>query len=90
MLLYCTASDGGYFMQVPGIGVVLCKDRENIQYRWLPFSKAIPKASLDNYFKPDDVKKLGNIRFSSYWLFEVSKLSFSNAVDTRSIAWQNL
>jgi hypothetical protein len=90
MLLYCTTGYAAYSMQVPGIGVVLRVDRNNIGYRWLPFTQPIPKATIDVSFDPDDLVNMGNIRFSAKWLFEVSQKSFLKTISDRAIAWGNL
>jgi hypothetical protein len=73
VLLYCTAGYAAYPLQAPGLGVVLHADHQHIEYRWVPFAKPIPKADIDRGFDPDDAAKLRNIRFSSHWLFEVSR-----------------
>jgi hypothetical protein len=76
LLLYCTAGYSEYAMHVPGIGVVLETKDTEIHYRYLPLTRAISKDELDNKFDPTDKKKLSHIRFSSHWLFEISRQTF--------------
>ena len=90
MLLYCTAGYAAYPLQAPGLGVVLGTHHERIEYRWVPFAKPIPRADIDRGFDPEDATKFRSIRFSFYWLFEVSRQSFSNAVGDQAIAWGKL
>lgn len=80
MLLYGTSSYPGRSMQIPGIGVVLSTDSEWVRYRYLPFIEPIPKSRIDAAFDPIDLDKFKNIRFSSHWLFEISRNSFSGTV----------
>jgi hypothetical protein len=87
MLLYCTGSYPQRFMQIAGIGVVLSTDREWVKYRWLPFKEPIAKSRMDTAFEPADLKKFGNIRLSSHWLFEISLKSFSDTVLNQEIDW---
>jgi hypothetical protein len=87
ILCYGTLLYSDYPMVVPGIGVVLGKDRLTVQYRYLPFNMQIPKSELNNGFAPEDFNKLKNIRFSSHWLFEVSKTSFLNVTRAIQIEW---
>jgi hypothetical protein len=83
LLLYCTEQYQQCPKQAPGAGVVTQVDGEAVAYRWIPFITPISKRAIDNTFEPEDVRKLRNIRFSSHWLFEVSKQSFSKAVGGR-------
>jgi hypothetical protein len=87
LLCYGTLLYRDYSMAVPGIGVVLGKDKLTVQYRYLPFDMQILKSELNNRFEPKDVKKLNNIRFSSHWLFEISKTSFLNVTRGARIKW---
>ena len=87
MLLYCTGSYDEYWMRVPGIGIILDVKDIVIEYRYLPLSKAISKDTIDQEFEPNDAKKFKNIRFSTHWLFEISKESFVRLIDNRVIKW---
>jgi hypothetical protein len=87
LLLYCTAGYSEHAMHVPAIGVVLETKNTEIHYRYLPLSKTISKYELDNKFDQTDKMKLSHIRFSSHWLFEISRQSFLNAVADRGILW---
>jgi len=87
LLLYCTAGYSEHPMKVPGIGVVLEATKTEIHYRYLPLTTTISRDELDRKFDPTDKKKLSNIRFSSHWLFEISRQSFSNAVADRQVLW---
>ena len=87
LLLYCTAGYLGHSMEVPGIGVILKTTNTEIHYRYLPLTKTISKDELDRKLDPTDKKKLSNIRFSSHWLFEISRQSFLKAVGDRGVLW---
>ena len=87
LLLYCTASLGDNMMSVPGIGIVLTKTKESIFYRYLPFTSPISKDKIDRAFTEEDRKKFTSIRFNTYWLFDISHESFSNATRDISINW---
>ena len=90
MLLYCTSSYPRLAMQVAGIGVVLAADSQWIRYRCFPFKEPIPKSRIDAGFEPTDLQKFGNIRFSSHWLFEISRKSFSETIADQEIDWTNV
>ena len=90
MLLYCTANYGKYFMQIPGLGVVLRSDQRHIEYRWLPFVEPLSKTILDQHLDPGDASKMKNIWMTSHWLFEISERSFLSVVGERSVAWRGL
>ena len=77
-------------LESPGLGVVLSADQKRTDYRWIPFAQPIAKHDIDRNLDPDDATKMGNIRFESYWLFEISQQSFSKVVGNRSTAWGNL
>lgn len=87
LLLYCTGSYPGRSKQISGIGVVLGLDDNLITYRWLPFQQAIPKSHIDKAFEPADRQKFENIRFSSHWLFEISRKSLSDTIADHTIDW---
>ena len=87
LLLYCTASHVENFMSVPGIGIVLTKTKDSIFYRYLPFSSPISKDHLDKTFTDEDRGKFTNIKFNTYWLFDISHESFSNAIRGSIIDW---
>ncbi len=87
ILLYCTNSYQGRSMQIPGIGVVLTTDSQWVRYRYLPFTAPIQKSRIDAAFDPGDLEKFKNIRFSSHWLFEISRMSFSGTVASQQLDW---
>lgn len=87
LLLYCTASCAENFMSAPGIGIVLTKTKDSIFYRYLPFATPISKDHLDKTFTDEDRKTLTNMRFNTYWLFDISHESFSNATRGLLIDW---
>ena len=90
MLLYCTSSYSGRSMQIPGVGVVLSTDNEWVRYRYLPFTVPIPKSRIDAAFDPIDLDKFRNIRFSSHWLFEITRISFANTIANQQVDWPNV
>jgi len=85
LLLYCTGSYAAHFMSVPGIGVILTKHKESINYRYLPLSKPIPKDHLIRSFTYEDRKKFPNTRFDNFGMFKISRESFYNATKDFSI-----
>jgi hypothetical protein len=87
LLLYCTASDAKNFMSVPGIGIVLTKTKDYIFYRYLPFASPISKDHIDKTFTDEDRGKFTNIKFNTYWLFDISNESFRNATMGLIIDW---
>lgn len=87
LLLYCTAGYTEYARRVPGLGVVLETTDSEIRYRYLPLTKIILKDDLENKLDSTAKKKFSNIRFSSHWLFEISRQGFLNAVADRGILW---
>jgi hypothetical protein len=42
---------------------------------------------IDAAFHPADLDKFKNIRFSSHWLFEISRMSFSGTVANQQFDW---
>ena len=87
ILLYCTASHSENIISVPGIGIVLTKTKDSIYYRYLPFYSPITKDQIDNTFTDEDREKLSGIKFNTYWLFDISYESFSNATRGVLINW---
>lgn len=87
VLLYCTTSYSGHEMRVPGIGIVVGTETSQINYRYLPLTETISKHELDLKLEPKDKRKLSNIRFSSHWLFQISKRTFLNVLGGRGILW---
>jgi hypothetical protein len=85
LLLYCNGSYAAHFMSVPGIGVILTKHKESINYRYLPLSKPIPKDHIIRSFTDEDKKKFSNIRFDNFWMFKISRESYCNATKNFSI-----
>jgi len=87
LLLYCTASHADKTMNASGIGIVLTKTKESIFYRYLPFTAPISKDILDKAFTEEDREKFSDIKYDNYWLFEISRESFSNATRGLSMNW---
>lgn len=87
LLLYSTTSYADNFISVTGIGIVLTRTKESIFYRYLPFTSPIPKDQIDKAFTDEDRKKFTNIRFNTYWLFDISHESFRNATRGLIIDW---
>jgi len=87
LLLCCSDSHEGSSGIVSGIGVVLTKNREAIYYRYLPFSSPLSRDQMERTFTDQDREKLNEIRFNTYWLFEISNESFINATRGVVIDW---
>jgi len=87
LLLYSTTSYADNFMSATGIGIVLTRTKESIFYRYLPFISPIPKDQIDKVFTDEDRIKFTNIRFNTYWLFDISYESFRNAIRSLIIDW---
>ena len=83
VLLYCTGSYRLYPKSVPGVGVVEEVDRANHQFffDYQRLSKRVPLDDLQLAFHPADRVKLANIRFDSFWLFEIAAKSYRNVMD---------
>jgi hypothetical protein len=87
LLLYCTGNYAEHSKRVPGIGVVLEAAGAEIRYRYLPLREAASKDILNAKLQPVDKEKLSNIRFSSHWLFEISRQSFWGIMADHSVIW---
>ena len=87
LLLYCTGGYSEHAMQAPGVGIVLDTDDESVEYRYLPLSQPVSKDSIEHAFQPSDNDKFKNIRFASFWLFEIPRESFAKAVGDQPIRW---
>jgi len=87
MLPYCAGSYPGCEKRVPGVGIVLASDSKVVRYRYLPFARPVPRSILLEAFEADDLRKMGNMRFKAFWLFEISKESFVRSVGERRIDW---
>ena len=83
----CPAGSAEQNAGVSGIGIVLTKTKDFIYYRYLPFSSPISRDRIDLAFTQEDVNQLTNIKSNTYWLFEISHESFSNAMRDISITW---
>ncbi len=80
LVLYCTGAYLGHEKQVPGVGIVLGVDDALISYRYVPFSGPVRKPQIDKGLTPEDRQKFGRIRFSTFWLFEISRESFEQVL----------
>jgi hypothetical protein len=87
LLLYCTDSHEDTAGCVPGIGVVLTKNKESIYYRYLPFVYPLSKYQIEKTFTDEDMEKLTGMRINNYWLFEISNESFGNTTKGILINW---
>jgi hypothetical protein len=87
LLLYCTENYPQHAMKVPGIGVATHIDDTVIEYRYLQFKESLPKSKLEQAFKSGDLEKFNNRRFSTFWLFELSRESFVATVGQSMIEW---
>lgn len=90
LLLYCTGTYPKRQWTVPGIGVVLGIDENSVIYRLLPLKHPIPKARMDAALEQNDAKSFGQIRFDTYWFFEISAKSFAEIVKNQEINWPNI
>ncbi len=90
LLLYCSGNYPGHVREAPGLGIVLQRDEQVVQYRYLPLAEAIPMHEIQQAFEPDDIAKFNNRRFFNFWLFEISKTSFARAVGKKQILWLDL
>jgi hypothetical protein len=87
MLLYCTDGHEDNSGIVTGIGVVLTKNRESIYYRYLPFSSPLSRDQIEETFTDEDRGKLKEIKVNTYWLFEITRESFSDTTRGVVINW---
>ncbi|MCI0561663.1 MAG: hypothetical protein MN733_24505 [Nitrososphaera sp.] len=87
LLLYCTESYTKHAMRVPGVGVATRVDDTVVEYRYLPLKESLPKSKLEQAFRPDDLDKFNNRRFSTFWLFEIARASFVATVGQSTLEW---
>ena len=87
LLLYCTGGYDEYSMQAPGIGIVLETSKDAVQYRYLPLSRSISKEAIERGLEKSDADKFANRRFSSFWLFQISRDSFIKVIGDRTVVW---
>lgn len=87
LLLYSAAGNEENMMIAAGAGIVLTKTKDSIYFRYLPFSSPVSKDRIDNAFTEEDRKKLTSISYNTYWLFDISRESFSNATKGVLINW---
>ena len=87
LLLYCSGRYPECEMTVPGIGIVLNSESKVVRYRYLPFTRPVPRNTLDEAFDAEDLANLHNIRFFQFWLFEISRESFVRSVGEQRIDW---
>ena len=82
VLLYCTGGYALYPKSVPGVGVVAEVDHDNRRffYDYRRLDRPVPLDVLRLAFHPDDRVKLANIRFDSFWLFEIAVKSYRGVV----------
>ena len=87
MLLYCTAKYSGFEKVVPGLGLVTGSNNQLVHYKYIPFKTPIPKSVLDTNLEPNDRVSFGRIHLPKYWLFKISRKSFSAIVAGYDISW---
>ena len=89
LLLYCTGSYVIHSMETPGIGIVLRIDEHAnaIFYRYLQLGNPISMEYIQNHFEAADREKFDLRRFSTFWIFEVTKNSFKSAMSKTTIVW---
>ena len=82
VLLYCTGSYRLYPKSVPGVGVVEEVDHDNRRFffDYKGLDHRVPLDELRLALHPDDRVKLANIRFDSFWLFEIAAKSYRNVM----------
>ena len=82
VLLYCTGSYRLYPKSVPGVGVVEEVDHDNRRFffDYKRLDHRVPLDELRLALHPDDRVKLANIRFDSFWLFEIAAKSYRNVM----------
>ena len=93
MLLYCTAAYLANSMEIAGLGIVLRIGHnvtEFIEYRWIPFAKAISKVDIDRTFEPADRESMQHLGVKARRLFQITEQSFVSAVSDRMPAWGKL
>lgn len=90
ILLYCTGTYIGYDKEVPGVGVAFHVQPPAIFYSYLPLDRPISLNQMRSGFTPTDRGKLDNLRFNAFRIFEVSDVSFRQAVKTRYVNWNKM
>jgi hypothetical protein len=87
LLLYCTGSYPGLEKVSPGFGVVLGSNQVIVSYRYFPFIMPIAKTQIDKCLSPEEAAAFGQIRLPKYWLFKLSRSSFTGVVRDAGINW---
>ncbi len=90
LLLYCTSNYPDYYMEAPGLGIVLESAPDQVDYRWLPFAQPILRQSINASLEPEAADRFGQLHFGSNWLIEISPESFSKIMSERTVAWGKL
>lgn len=88
LLLYCTDGYTTYAKQIPGIGVASDSSETLINYCWIPFLKPLSREHVEQTFESADRKKMQELRFNTRRVFEISKKSFSKAVEDQPLIWR--
>lgn len=87
LLLYCTDSYAEHSLSVPGIGIVLTKFSDYLFYRYLPLSTPVGKDRIDTIFTEEDKRNFSNVRSDGFRMFEISRQSFRDTLESVSVAW---
>ncbi|MGA2158042.1 MAG: hypothetical protein ABSG90_02365 [Dehalococcoidia bacterium] len=81
MVLYCTASYPGYYMEAVGLGEVT-KVQQNtnevvIYYKYSPFSQTVSRNKIKACLDGSEMRRFKYLHLSRNWLFEISSPSFN-------------
>lgn len=85
MLLYCAGSYGQYYMEAPGIGVIINVELPSIYYCYLPLDKPIPLNTIRSLCTSVDKVQFANLHGKT--LFAIERTSFRSILAGCQINW---
>ncbi len=89
MLLYCTGSYIGHYMEAPAIGIVIdtqtVDDRYTLYYRYLPFDQSVQRDMINESLEPQERKYFLNP--GANFIFEITNTSFQKILNDKYINW---
>jgi len=85
MLLYCAASYGQYYMEAPGIEIIVEVSIPSIYYCYLPLETPIPLNTIRSRCTPVDKIKFANLHGKT--LFILESASFLSILAGCQINW---
>jgi len=89
MLLYCTGSYVGHYMEAPAVGVIVDTETSakeyTLHYRYLQLSEPVPRDTINSSIGA--VEKDYFINPGANFIFEIASTSFQATLKGRYINW---